>query len=285
MEEKHSFLYNGTVFNRFPNAIAGDNRAFRLGDGFFETIRVKDGSIPYWSAHYSRIQSACKALNIDIPYACGKELFKSTLHDFIYQGRVQKGGILRMTFFREGAGTYRPESNKLGYVAELKNIPNNNFILNDSGLRIGIYTDLKKSQSKFAAFKMMGMQVYIQAAIWAQKNDFQDALILNDQNQIIEGTSSNLFVVIDGVIHTPPLNQGCVAGVMRMVVINTALKLGIPIYESTLDEKDLLKANEVFLTNATSGIRWVSGYREKRYFHNTSDKILTRLNEKDKVLS
>jgi len=285
MEEKHSFLYNGTVFNRFPGSIAGKNRAFRLGDGFFETIRVKDGAIPYWSAHYSRIQLACKALNLDIPYACGKELFVKTLHDFIYQGGVRKGGVLRITFFREGEGTYRPESNKLGYVAELRDTANNNFMLNDSGLRIGIYTDLKKSPGKFAPFKMMGMQVYIQASIWAQNNDYQDALILNDHNQIIEGTSSNLFVVIDGTIHTPPIKHGCVAGIMRMVIINTALKLGIPVYESSLDEKDLLKANEVFLTNATNGVRWVSGYREKRYFHNTSDKILAKLNEQAKVLS
>jgi len=285
MEEKHSYLYNGTVFNRFPNSMAGENRAFRLGDGFFETIRVKDGAIPFWSAHYARIQLACKALNLDIPHACGKELFKKTLHDFIFQARIQKGGILRITFFREGAGTYKPESNKLGYVAELKDISSNNFILNDTGLKVGIYTDLRKLPGRFAQFKMMGAQVYIQASIWAQQNDFHDALILNDRNQIIEGTSSNLFVVIEGTIHTPPLKQGCVAGVMRMVIINTALKLGIPVYESTLDEKDLLKANEIFLTNATSGIRWVGGYREKRYFHNASDKILAKLNEKEKVLS
>jgi len=285
MEEKLSYLHNGTVYNRFPNSIAGENRAFRLGDGFFETIRVKDGAIPYWTAHYARIQAASKALNLDIPHACTSELFKKTLHDFIYQARIQKGGVLRITFFREGSGTYRPESNKLAYVAELKDTSNNNFILNATGLKIGVFTDLRKNQGKFAPFKMMGMQVYIQAAIWAQKNDFQDALVLNEKNQIIEGTSSNLFVVIDGAIHTPPLNQGCVAGVMRMVVINTALKLGIPVYESTLDEKDLLKANEIFLTNATNGIRWVGGYREKRYFHVTSDKILARLNEKEKVFS
>jgi len=285
MEEKRSYLYNGTVFNRFPNSIAGENRAFRLGDGFFETIRVKDGAIPYWNAHYARIQSACKALNLEIPQACSIELFKKTLHDFIYQARIQKGGVLRISFFRDGGGTYKPETNKMAYVAELKDTANNNFILNDTGLKIGIYTDLRKHLGRFAPFKMMGMQVYIQAAIWAKKNDFQDALILNEKNQIIEGTSSNLFVVIDGIIHTPPLSQGCVAGVMRMVVINSALKLGIPVYESTLDEKDLLKANEIFLTNATSGIRWVSGYQDKRYFHTASDKILARLNEKEKVFN
>lgn len=285
MEEKHSYLYNGTVYNRFPGSIAGENRAFRLGDGFFETIRVKDGAIPYWAAHYSRIRAAANALNMDIPHACSSDLFKKTLHDFIYQARIKKGGILRITFFRDGVGTYRPESNKMAYVAELNDLSNNNFILNDTGLKIGVYTDLRKLHGKFAPYKMMGMQVYIQAAIWAQTNDFQDALILNEKNQIIEATSSNLFLVIDGAIHTPPINQGCVAGVMRMVVINTALSLGIPVYESTLDEKDLLKANEVFLTNATSGIRWVGGYRDKRYFHNTSSKILARLNEKEKVFS
>ena len=285
MEEKRSYLYNGTVYNRFPNTIAGDNRAFRLGDGFFETIRVRDGSIPLWAAHYARIESACKSLSLDIPHACSKELFLKTLHDFIYQAGIQKGAILRITFFREGVGTYKPKTNKLGYVAEIRSTPNNNFILNDTGLRVGIYSDIRKEQGIFSAYKMMGMQVYIQASIWAQKKDFHDALILNQKNQIIEGTSSNLFVVIDGALHTPSVKQGCVAGTMRMAVVNAALKMGVAVYESTLDERDLLKANEIFLTNASNGIRWVGGYEDKRYFHNLSDKLLARLNEKEKVFS
>ena len=116
-------------------------------------------------------------------------------------------------------------------------------------------------------------------AIAAKEKGLDDMLILNDNNQILESSHSNVFMVSNGVLYTPSLSDGCLAGTMRMQVINLALKNGLKVYESSILPSNLLVADEVFLTNAVRGITWVGGYRTKRYFNTVARKIVTFLNE------
>ena len=82
----------------------------------------------------------------------------------------------------------------------------------------------------------------------------------------------------NGVLYTPPLEDGCIGGIMRMNVINTAIENSITVYENTLSPQNLLAADEIFLTNAIQGIQWVGGYKSKRYFNKISKKILELIN-------
>ena len=95
---------------------------------------------------------------------------------------------------------------------------------------------------------------------------------------IIEGTASNLFLVSNGVLYTPGIDSGATAGVLRAQVINLALTSGMKVYECNLTPQNLLVADEVFLTNAVQGIRWVGSYRTKRYFNGATSDLMTRLN-------
>lgn len=273
------YLLNGTVYEELPKKFAAENRAFRLGDGFFETIRIRNGDIPYWDAHYARIKASARALSLEIPDLYSSELMQKSLKNLILKNQIENGGILRILFFREGQGTYMPTSNRIGFLAETKTFRHNDFVMNDSGLSVGIYRELYKRTDKFSRYKVLGNQIYIQAAIWAQKSGFDDALVLNESERIIEGSSSNLFLIKKGELHTPSLDDGCLAGVMRMIIINAALEMSIPVFESEIDENDLLDAEEVFLTNAIKGISWIGSYQSKRYFHSISNKILEHLNQ------
>ena len=67
---------------------------------------------------------------------------------------------------------------------------------------------------------------------------------------------------------------------MRAAVINLAIELGVKVYECNLHAHELLKADEVFLTNAVSGIQWVASYRTKRYFNNTANTLLKAFNSR-----
>ncbi len=117
------------------------------------------------------------------------------------------------------------------------------------------------------------------ASIKAQERQLDDLLISNDVGGILESSSSNLFVVSNGVLYTPGLEEGCLAGTMRMQIINLAIRNNIRVYESNILPQNLLVADEIFLTNAISGITWISGYRTKRYFNNTSKRLIHLLNE------
>ena len=106
----------------------------------------------------------------------------------------------------------------------------------------------------------------------------KDVLLINSKGGIIESTNSNLFIVSNVVLYTPPLTDGCVGGTMRMKIINLALENNIKVYECGISPQHILSCDEIILTNAIQGVKWVSSYRTKRYFHKIADKLISFLN-------
>ena len=176
-------------------------------------------------------------------------------------------------------GTYSPESNEVEFFIEVFPMDTNSFKLNTRGVEVDIYMDLKKEKTPISNYKTKNGLIYVLAAISAKEKGLDDHLISNFSGGILESTAANLFVVSNGVLYTPGLEEGCLAGTMRMQVINLAIKNGIKVYECNILPQNLLVADEIFLTNAIQGVTWVSGYRTKRYFSNTARKIVDLLNE------
>jgi branched-chain amino acid aminotransferase len=143
-----------------------------------------------------------------------------------------------------------------------------------------LYQDIKKNKNILSNYKTKNGLLFVMAAISAKERELDDVLISNMEGLILESSNSNLFVVSNGVLYTPSLNDGCLAGTMRMQIINLAIQHGIKVYECPILPSNLLVADEVFLTNAIRGIVWVSGYRTKRYFNTISRKLVAYLNEK-----
>ena len=163
---------------------------------------------------------------------------------------------------------------------ELTPIHSNKFDLNENGKHVDLCVDHKKDVNKLAIFKNLNCQVYIQASLFANEKGLDDALVQNYRGSIIEATSSNIFLVSNGVLYTSGLEDGPVAGTMRMQIINLALENGIKVYECTLTPQNLLAADELFMTNAIQGIQWVSSYRTKRYFNDTAVRLVEMLNKR-----
>ena len=158
-------------------------------------------------------------------------------------------------------------------------IENNLFGLNAKGLEVDLYQDIKKTKTPLSNYKTKNGIIYVLAAIAAKEKGLDDMLLINEKGQILESSHSNIFVVSNGVLYTPSLTDGCLAGTMRMQVINLALKHGLKVYECPILPSNLLVADEVFLTNAVRGITWIGGYRTKRYFNTTARKIVAFLND------
>lgn len=89
----------------------------------------------------------------------------------------------------------------------------------------------------------------------ARENGFDDALILNSRGNICEASSSNLFMVQKGVLFTPSLSQGCVAGTKRRELLEILPGLGFQIEETIITKEMVNEMEEIFLTNAIRGIR------------------------------
>jgi len=142
-----------------------------------------------------------------------------------------------------------------------------------------VFPNFKKPVNLLSSVKSNNAQLQILASIYAAENNLDDALILNINNEIIEATSSNLFWIKNQTINTPPLISGPLPGVMRKQVLFICNSLNYNISEICPKESDLLEADEIFLTNAISGIIPVSGFGIKRYFRNISLKIVNELNK------
>jgi branched-chain amino acid aminotransferase len=280
MDQQELFVNNNgkIISNTGPSIMAG-NRGYTYGDGLFESMRIMNGRVLNVTNHFNRLAEGAKALKMRFPSFYTPEFFEEHIQELIELSKIQEGGRVRLSIDRLGGGTYLPDINEVSYFIEVYPLENNLFGLNAKGLEIDLYQDIKKTKTPLSNFKTKNGIIYVLAAISAREKGLDDMLLLNEKGQILESSHSNLFVVSNGVLYTPGLNDGCLAGTMRMQVINLAIKHGLKVYECPILPSNLLVADEVFLTNAVRGITWVGGYRTKRYFNTTARKIVAYLND------
>lgn len=270
---------NGTILPAEAPHLHASSRAFMYGDGVFETIRIIDGKPINLENHINRLFKGAEKIKIHTTSALSADYFYDKIVELCKQSGITEGGRCRISFDRFQGGTYTPVTNELTYFIDVNPIESNKFALNHKGLELDIYSEIKKSNNYLANFKTKNGLLYIMTAVRAKELNLDDLLIINEKDLILESSNSNLFVVSNGVLYTPSLEDGCLAGTMRMQIINIALKNGIKVYECTILPQNLLAADEIFLTNAVSGIKWVSGYRTKRYFNSMAKKLILLLND------
>jgi len=272
-------IFNGTLLDLNSGRIPLLNRAFHYGDGIFETIRVLNGKTCFLKNHFLRLVEGLKVLQIQQPEDFTFERFQRETNALIESNGLEKGGRIRITLFRDSDGAYLPNGNRMSYLMECSQLQNNSFVLNDNGLEIDIYSDYKKQISKLSRHKTLNCQLYVMASLFAKSKNMGDVLLLNEKDIIIETTNSNVFISSNKVLYTPPLEDGCVGGTMRMQIINIALKENFKVYETSLRPQNLLVADELFLTNSIFGIKWVQNYRQKRYNNEMANFLVEKLNE------
>ena len=269
---------NGEILeNNGPTLDAG-NRAHLYGDGLFETIRVLNGKPINLEVHFLRLIEGMSVLKMRVPNYFSTDFFAKRINELIDKSNINEGGRVRLSIDRASGGTYRPDTNEVTYFIEAFSIQNNEFVLNTKGLEVDLYTKVRKEKNIFSNFKTKNGLVYVMGAIEAKEKGLDDLLITNQNGNILESTSSNIFLVSNGVLYTPGLEEGCLGGTMRMMIINLAITNKIKVYESSITPQNILIADEIFLTNAINGISWISGYRTKRYMNNVSKTLINLLN-------
>lgn len=270
---------NGILLPTDAPTIYANSRAFMYGDGVFESVRIRNGVPINLSNHIKRLTEGAKAIKMRPPSFFDTAFFEEKILELCQKSGITDGAKCRISLDRISGGTYKPESNDVEYFIDVLPLDSNHFQLNSKGLEVDIYMDIKKQKSIVSNFKVKNGLIYVLASIKAQERVLDDLLISNEKGGILESSNANIFVVSNGVLYTPGLEEGCLAGTMRMQVINLALQNGIKVYECNILPQNLLAADEIFLTNAIKGVIWVSGYRTKRYFNNTAKKLVGLLND------
>lgn len=270
--------FNGDFLNDDQILISDFKRPFCFGDGLFETIRVANGEPLFLKSHFKRLFNGLDMLKINHSNV-NSNLLTDKIKELLQISNIDKGARLRLSAFRSGEGSYRPDSNNLSYLIEVYSIASNLYQTNSKGYSLDLFKDVPKSINQLSQYKTSNSLVYVLASIYAKENNFDDVFILNNQGNIIESTNSNIFISSNGVLYTPPLSEGCIGGIMRMKLINLAISKGIVVYENSMPPQHLMAADEILITNTIHGIRWVGKYKEKRYFNSMAKRLNEALNE------
>jgi branched-chain amino acid aminotransferase len=270
--------YNGEILPQDSQLLTVANRAFKYGDGLFESMRLMKGKLKFADLHAERLQKGMKALKIDGYSQTDSWFLKEKVEELARRNKV-KHGRLRLTVFRDSEGFYTPTQNKMGYCLELTPFDEPRYFLNERGLIMDVYTELLKPLNWLSNIKTCNSLTYVMAGIYKQQHRLDETFLLNQNGYLCEAGAANLFVWYQNHLYTPALSEGCVDGIMRQVVIKLAKDNNIPFTEAQINAEVLNQADEVFLTNATKGIQWVMGYGVKRYFNRVSKGLVDELNK------
>lgn len=274
----HFINYNGNILSEKEPLFTTKNRAFRYGDGLFESIKMIKGELKFLNYHALRLQEGMKLLCYKNYKTFTAEFLNEQIHQLAKSNKIFDNARIRFSVFREGEGLYTPESNNGLFVVEMHKTHESAYEINKKGVLIDVFQDVRKNYNALSGIKTSNCLPYILAAIHKQNAGVDDSILLNDEGYLVEGISSNLFLVKNGEFYTPALTEGCVAGVMRRVMLEMGLHTGLKMHEVKIKPEALRNADEIFLTNATQGIRWVVGFQEKRFFNGYSKMLTEMLN-------
>ena len=266
------FNCNGKVFKEGALVVSADNRGLRYGDGLFETIKMINGKLILEDEHFARLWKGMVTLQFEIP----KHFTPDKLRDEIIllaKKNAHTSARIRLNIYRGDGGLYDAKNHSPNYLIQSWLLPEGNGMWNSNGLVAGIYEEVKKTCDIISNIKHNNYLPYVLAALKAKKEKWNDAIILNTQGSICDSTIANIFIIKDGIVSTPSLKEGCVAGVMRKKIIQELANNDFELIEKEITKEELMSADEVFFTNSMYNIRWVQRIEDKEYVTTITQKI------------
>lgn len=216
-----------------------------------------------------------QTLQFDQPRFTGKSL-NDQIKELCVRNNHSSSRV-RLMVFRGDGGLYNPENNLPNYIIQTSDLKDPNYEVDRKGLSVDIFPNGAKSVDEFSNLKSNNFLIYIMAAFYAKMNQLDDCMVLNCHGRICDSTISNVFCIKDGIVFTAPLSEGCIAGTMRRYLIENLARFGFTAYEKPIDIELLENADEIFLTNAISRIRWVEKLRNRQYENKISSRIYNEL--------
>ena len=264
---------NGRVIKEDKASISPNNRSFRYGDGCFETMKIVDNNILLANYHFERLFSSLQLLLFDVPNYLTADYLQAQILEVAKKNYHNKLARVRLTIYRGDGGLYDAISHFPNYIIQTWHLNPANNLLNENGLVTDIFTDAKKVCDNYSHVKSNNYLSYAMAALWAKKNQLNDAILLNPYNRIADATIANIFIIKNGIIKTPKLTEGCINGVMRRHLLQCFKDDNMPFEETEIEVEELLQAHEVFFTNGIYGIRWVKQLQENNYTNDLSSLL------------
>ncbi len=253
--------------------IDSSDRGFQYGDGLFETIEISNGTPVFFQQHIQRLVKGCHKLLIPIP---DSELL---LKEAIELSKKSRYAVLKLIYTRGsgGRGYRQPEILQPTRFFSLHPFPGYPKNFSQIGITLRFCTTRLGLNPSLVGIKHLNrLEQVIARAEW-NESSIQEGLMLDMNENVVEGTMSNLFLVKDNVLYTPKLEYCGVEGVLKNILISIANENKIRVVEKKISKQDVYSASEIFITNSIIGIWPVIQLEKVQYKIGTLTRELQKL--------
>jgi len=243
------WIFLGGEFVRKEDAVVSVfDHGFLYGDGVFEGIRVYSGNVFRLDAHLKRLYESAQSIMLKIPYT--REEMTQLIVDTIKKNQLQSAYIRVVVSRGKGNLGLDPSScsnpSVIIIAEELTMYPKEYY---ENGIKIASVPSRRNRPDVLSPqVKSLNYLNNILVKLEATQAGVEEALMLNDQGYVTEGSADNIFIVKNGVIYTPPVYLGALEGITRNAIIDVARSMGLEVKESPFTRHDVYVADEVFLT-------------------------------------
>ncbi len=261
-------LHNGQVRNAKDILLSPGQVGYLNGWGVFSTLRVAEGVLFAFERHFARLQRDARLLRV--PFEWSPADLYSSLSKLL-EANAAYDAVLRVAIVRNHGGIFEgpeptPKADLVAFTSDVRHWGAEAKLTYEPNARFGA--------SPFAGAKVTSWAQNLAIYEKVTEAGFDEAVLLNEEGQVSECTSANIFAIRGESIITPPLKtSGCLPGVTRAILLEDIHVSGITIGERELTPSELEASDGVFITSSTRDllpVRSIGGYvlrQEKEIFH------------------
>lgn len=238
---------NGSIMTPDQASISVQDYGFLYGCALFETMRAYDGKIFRLDSHLARLAKSATLLGIQLDLS----MLRSAVYDLLQANELREAKI-RITL-SAGEGAFVPDldscknPNIFIVASEYQPYPDDIY---QRGFKVIVSSWQRNSGSLLSHIKSTNYLENLLARQEARKKGADEAIWLNEKGLVAEGTMSNVFLVFEDVIKTPPEESGILPGITRRTIFEIAESINVKIIEDKIDIETLKNATEIFITNS-----------------------------------
>jgi len=243
------------------------------GWGLFTTVRIARGEAFAYERHWRRLEKDAALTRLPMTYTSAR--VRVMLQEVIRANEV-KEGCARIYLIWNTVGSWKgnekmPDVDLVITSADLPHYPEN--------VRLSVREHGRHAASPLAGVKTISWLDSVWAAGEAQREGFDEVVLLNERGEVSEGTAANIFAVKGEKVITPPLTSGCLEGVTRGILMEIASEASTSVAEQTMRLEDLYSADEVFITSTNRNVIGVTEIAGHTIANGKTGPITLKLDE------
>ncbi len=243
-------FHNGRVLPLSEVRLSPGQAGLLNGWGIFSTVRIYEGQPFAFNYHFDRLTRDAEKLMLPLPVT-REQCLKGVL-ELIQANKLHHDGCMRIYFVLNKVGIWcsqeeMPVTDWIMYTVDLP--------MRSGPVKLALQENGRQAMHPLAGTKVISWLQNVWVVEKAHQRGFEDAVLLNEFGNLTEATAANLFIVKKGKIITPPLSSGCLAGISRLILLQSCPAAGVEVVEKDFSPDELFAADEVFITSTTRQVQ------------------------------